>query len=143
MTLDEVGEEEEEEKITPRTRGRPRKRTRQTQGNPSVPTVSIHLFIKCCSLFNNCPFYAVPLRRSARGKDKTSKDEEEKEAAPVQSATSSEKDESSLSADGQQEPQKTRAKAPSAEPQPGNQTLEGCLYGGRSRTDVKGKKNKS
>lgn len=136
MTLDEVGEEEEE-KITPRTRGRPRKRTRQTPGKPSVPTVSIHLFIKCCSLFNNnCPFYAVTLRRSARGKDKTSKDEEEKEA--VQSATSSEKDESSLSADGQQEPQKTQAKA-----EPGNQTLEGRLDGGRSRTDVKGKKNKS
>lgn len=34
VTLDEVWEEEEE-KITPRTRGRPRKRAKQTPGNSS------------------------------------------------------------------------------------------------------------
>lgn len=51
VTLDEVGEEEEE-KITPRTRGRPRKRTKKTPGNTSV-TITIHLFIKNCSLLNN------------------------------------------------------------------------------------------
>lgn len=34
VTLDEV--EEEEEKITPRTRGRPRKRTKKPPGNTSV-----------------------------------------------------------------------------------------------------------
>lgn len=61
-----------------------------------------------------------------------STDEEEKEAAPSQPATSPEKDES----------QKTEVKAASAEPQPGSQTLEGRLEGERSRTDIKGKKNK-
>lgn len=72
----------------------------------------------------------------------TSKDEEEKEAAPAQPATSPEKDECPLSPDSRREPQKTEVKAASAEPQPGNQTLEGCLEGKRSRTDIKGKKNK-
>ncbi|XP_056883014.1 uncharacterized protein LOC130522542 isoform X2 [Takifugu flavidus] len=106
---DEVGEEEEE-KISPRARGRPRKRTRQTP---------------------------VKVRRSVRGKNVTSKDEEEKEAASVQPATSPEKDESSLSTGSRREPQKTEVKATSAEPQPGNQKLEGCLEGDRSRTDIK------
>ncbi|XP_029696033.1 uncharacterized protein isoform X5 [Takifugu rubripes] len=109
VTLDEVGEEEEE-KISPRARGRPRKRTRQTP---------------------------VKVRRSVRGKNVTSKDEEEKEAASVQPATSPEKDESSLSTGSRREPQKTEVKAASAEPQPGNQKLEGCLEGDRSRTDIK------
>lgn len=68
----------------------------------------------------------------------TSKDEEAKEAASAQPGTSPEKDESSLSTDSRREPQKTEVKAASAEPQPGNQTVEGE----RSRTDIKGKKNK-
>lgn len=58
----------------------------------------------------------------------TPKDEEEKEAASVQPAASPENDESSLSTDSRREP--------------GNRTLEGCLEGERSRTDIKGKKNK-
>lgn len=39
VTLDEVGEEEEE-KTTPRTRGRRRKRVKQTPGNLSVTTMN-------------------------------------------------------------------------------------------------------
>lgn len=70
----------------------------------------------------------------------TSKDAEEKEAASVPPATSPENDESSLSTDSRRE--KTEMKAASAEQQPGNRTLEGCLEGERSRTDIKGKKNK-
>lgn len=135
MTLDEVGEEEEE-KISPRTRGRPRKRTRQTPGNPThpPPPPTTRLFFKSCSLFHDeLPSRAVTVRRSVRGKSVTSKDEEVK----AQPATSPEKDESSLSPDSQREPPKTEAKAASAEPQPGNRTLEGE----RSRTDIKGKKN--
>lgn len=67
----------------------------------------------------------------------TSNDEEAKEAASAQPATSPEKSPT----DSRREPQKTEVRAASAETQPGKQTLEGCLEGERSRTDIKGKKN--
>lgn len=68
----------------------------------------------------------MTVRRSVRGKNNNTKDEEEKEERP----TSPGKDESF-----QQE-----VKAASAEPQPHNQTPEGCLERGKSRTDIKGRR---
>lgn len=106
-----------------------------------VPTVN-HTFVHQSLFHTKLPFHAVKVRRSVRGKNVTSKDEEEKETAPVRPATSPEKDESQLPSDSRREPQKTEVKAASAEPQPGNQTPERCLKGKRSRTDIKGKKNK-
>ncbi|XP_038587135.1 uncharacterized protein LOC119912168 isoform X2 [Micropterus salmoides] len=144
VTVDEVGEvelDEEEEKkvVTPRTRGRTKKRSRQT-----------------------------PVRKSTRGKKVGTKDEreeEEKEPAeadvlpPTSLDASLDKDLSTLSSDGQPEIQKTEAEveaagradvdaAPAAsagqEPQPENpKNLEGCVEAGeeekegRSRVDIK------
>lgn len=78
----------------------------------------------------------MTVRRSVRGKITTTKDAEEKEAAP----TSLEKAESMLSTDGQQELQTSEMKSVSAQLQSGNQTQEGCLEAERSRMDIKGKK---
>lgn len=83
------------------------------------------------------------MRRSARGKNITSGDAEEKDAAPVEPASSVDKDESVLVKHGQQEPQKTEAKSATAEPRPGTQTPKGSLEEERSRADIKGKKNKA
>lgn len=82
----------------------------------------------------------MTLRRSVRGKNETTKDAEEKEAAPAEPPTSLEKAESMLWTEGQQGLQKSEGKSASAELQSGEQTQEGCLDEQRSRMDIKGKK---
>ncbi|KAM9335506.1 uncharacterized protein ABDE67_020491 [Symphorus nematophorus] len=142
VTVDEVGEEEEEEEeeekeaVITRTRGQTKKRARQT-----------------------------PVRKSARGKKVSTKDEreeEEEENEPadvlpptsISASSSLDKDPSTLSSDGQPEVQKTEVEVEAAsqadvdaasagqelQPErPKNQTLEGGEEEkeGRSRTDVK------
>ncbi|KAM6894152.1 uncharacterized protein PEZ65_021828 [Lycodopsis pacificus] len=95
VTVDEVGEEEEEEEkeaVKTRTRGRPKKRTRQT-----------------------------PVRKSTRGKKVTAKDEREEETEPagadvlpptaLDACSSLDKGPSAASSVGQPEIQKTEVEA--------------------------------
>ncbi|KAK9524971.1 hypothetical protein VZT92_017327 [Zoarces viviparus] len=93
VTVDEVGEEEEEkEAVKTRTRGRPKKRTRQT-----------------------------PVRKSTRGKKVTAKDEREEETEPagadvlpptaLDACSSLDKGPSAVSSVGQPEIQKTEVEA--------------------------------
>lgn len=82
----------------------------------------------------------MTVRRSARGKNTTTEDAEEKEAAPVQPPTSLETDESMVSTDGQQELQRSEVKSASLELQSGNETEEGCLDEEGNRMDIKGEK---
>ncbi|XP_038588417.1 uncharacterized protein LOC119913158 [Micropterus salmoides] len=125
------GAQEEEKVTTPRTRGRPKKRSRQ-----------------------------IPKRKSTREKKVGTKDdrEEGKEPADVLPSTSLDasssldKDLSTLLGDGQPESQKAEAEVEAAgqadvdaasagyEEHPKNQTLEQCVEEekeGRSRTDIK------
>ncbi|XP_049923873.1 zinc finger protein 638-like [Epinephelus moara] len=130
VTVDEVGEvEEEEEKevLKIRTRGRAKKRTRQT-----------------------------PVRKSTRGKTVAAKDErEENEPAgtdvlpptSLDGSSSLDKDPSTLSSHSQPKIQKMEVKEASVSPaditeHPENQTLEGCVEEGEekekwSRADTK------
>ncbi|XP_070711288.1 uncharacterized protein [Pempheris klunzingeri] len=140
VTVDEVGEVEEEEKkkevVTPRTRGRPRKRTRQT-----------------------------PVRKSTRGTKVSTKEERgEKEPGGVDAlppsslnaSSSLDKDPTTLPSDGRQEIQKTEeetvnradvsAASAGQEPpsgSPEDQTEEGCVEEGEeekerwSRADIR------
>lgn len=99
VTVDEVGEAEEKEAVITRTRGRPRKRTRQT-----------------------------PVRKSARGKPEMTKDETEEEEtteplppASVNPTSSQDRDSSVPPYDGQAESQRTEEEAetqPDAAPAP-------------------------
>nr|XP_046236930.1 uncharacterized protein LOC124054689 isoform X2 [Scatophagus argus] len=133
VTVDEVGEAEEEEEkevVTPRTRGRPRKKPRQTA-----------------------------VRKSTRGKKVSTKDEKEEEKEPadvvptsVDASLSLDRHPSTLSSDGQQV-QKTEVDAASQadisaasagqELHPLNQTPEGGVEQGEeekerwSRADIK------
>ncbi|XP_045904269.1 matrin-3-like [Micropterus dolomieu] len=129
----ELDEEEEKKAVTPRTRGRTKKRSRQT-----------------------------PVRKSTRGKkvcEREGKQTSEADVLPptsLNASSSLDKDLSTLSSDGQPEIQKTEAEVEAAgradvdaasagqEPQPENpKNLEGCVEAGeeekegRSRVDIK------
>ncbi|XP_038587133.1 mucin-17-like isoform X2 [Micropterus salmoides] len=129
----ELDEEEEKKAVTPRTRGRTKKRSRQT-----------------------------PVRKSTRGKKVCKREGKQTSEADVlpptslNASSSLDKDLSTLSSDGQPEIQKTEAEVEAAgradvdaasagqEPQPENpKNLEGCVEAGeeekegRSRVDIK------
>uniref|UniRef100_UPI0037E8B342 uncharacterized protein n=1 Tax=Semicossyphus pulcher TaxID=241346 RepID=UPI0037E8B342 len=130
VIVDEVKDEEKREAVTPKTRGRAKKRARQT-----------------------------PVRKSTRGKDVSSQEEREEEKEPneelpptsLKASSSLDKDSSKGSSVDQLLVQETTevgavrqpdTDAPSAgpEPQPKDKTLEGCVEEekeGRSRTDIK------
>uniref|UniRef100_A0A669E1V1 Zinc finger protein 638 n=1 Tax=Oreochromis niloticus TaxID=8128 RepID=A0A669E1V1_ORENI len=126
VTVDEVGKTEEKEAVITRTRGRPRKRTRQT-----------------------------PVRKSARGKPERTKDETEEEEkteplppASVNPTLSQDRDSSVPPGDGQAErteeeaatqPDATPAPAgPQPEPKcPDKETQEGEEKDGWSTADIK------
>ncbi|XP_063325592.1 uncharacterized protein LOC134624525 [Pelmatolapia mariae] len=128
VTVDEVGEAEEKEAVITRTRGRPRKRTRQT-----------------------------PVRKSARGKPEMTKDETEEEEtteplppASVNPTSSQDRDSSVLPGDGQAETQRTEEEAetqpdtapalagPQPEPKcPDKETEEGEEKDGWSMVGIK------
>ncbi|KAL4007484.1 hypothetical protein ACER0C_001336 [Sarotherodon galilaeus] len=128
VTVDEVGETEEKEAVITRTRGRPRKRTRQT-----------------------------PVRKSARGKPERTKDETEEEEkteplppASVNPTLSQDRDSSAPPGDGQAESQRTEEEAatqpdaapapagPQPEPKcPDKETQEGEEKDGWSTVDIK------
>ncbi|XP_039863060.1 uncharacterized protein LOC120718577 isoform X2 [Simochromis diagramma] len=105
VMVDEVGETVEKEAVITRTRGRPRKRTRQT-----------------------------PVRKSARGKPESTKDETEEEEttepllpASVNPTLSQDRDSSAPPGDGQAESQRTEEEAetqPDAAPAPAGQQPE-------------------
>ncbi|XP_026018602.1 zinc finger protein 638-like [Astatotilapia calliptera] len=104
VMVDEVGETVEKEAVITRTRGRPRKRTRQT-----------------------------PVRKSARGKPESTKETEEEETtepllpASVNPTLSQDRDSSAPPGDGQAESQRTEEEAetqPDAAPAPAGQQPE-------------------
>ncbi|CAI5685601.1 zinc finger protein 638 [Oreochromis niloticus] len=126
VTVDEVGETEEKEAVITRTRGRPRKRTRQT-----------------------------PVRKSARGKPESTKDETEEEEkteplppASVNPTLSQDRDSSVPPGDGQAErTEEEAATQPDAAPAPAGpqqepkcpdkETQEGEEKDGWSTADIK------
>ncbi|XP_074518571.1 uncharacterized protein LOC141784590 isoform X2 [Halichoeres trimaculatus] len=107
VVVDEVKDEENRE-VTPGTRGRPKKKPRQT-----------------------------PVRKSTRGKTESRIDEGEEERGPADEL-SSDKDLLKPSSDHQEETASQANVDPStAEPELGSRTQEGCEEGGGSRMDVK------
>ena len=130
VTVDEVGEVEED--VTTETRGRAEKRTRPTAGNTRT------CFIQSChqvkfSCTKSVSFTTV--RKSNRGK-KVSEKEPADEPRTASPDASSSLDPSTLSSDVQKKKKKEEEEAAG---QAENQTLEECV---EDRRSIKGTRNK-